>query len=108
MSRSPRYLPLDQIKTRLEVLRTVKGLLDRARLIDRSDVESRFRCEVLALASLVIRDTEWTLMRAELNCGDLGAAPVPQDVLDVVRRFNAIGATRLKSLLRAKGPLRWA
>ena len=105
---APRWLSHEQIKRRLDVLKTVKGLLDRPGSHDHADIESRFRHEVAGLASRALDEAEWALRRAAMACGEHGGAPVERDVLELVRCFNAVGPTRLKTLLKMKGALKWA
>jgi hypothetical protein len=107
MGDSPRWLSSEQIKRRLDVLKTVRALLDRGYAHDRTNVETRFRSEVVSLASSVIHKAEIVLSQAQYEAAEKGAAPIGFEVLELVRRFNAIGSTRLKTLLRMKGPLRW-
>ena len=78
---APRWLSREQIKRRLDVLNTLKGLLDRPGSPDHADYEARFRREVVRLASRALAEAEWALRRAETACGDHGGAPVEHDVL---------------------------
>src|SRR5947209_16185917 len=104
---APQWLSHEQINRRLDVLRTVKALLDDRSSPDHTDIEGRVRREVVRLACRALGEAEWALSQARfasVNHG--GGAPVEHDVLDLVPCFNSIGPSRLKTLLRTRGPFR--
>lgn len=99
---APTWLTVKQIKRRLDVLETVKGLLWHPTTNIHSPVEKRFDEAVANVVQQAIREAEDALRSASVDAGEAGKAPVEQQVIDFVRSFNCIGPARLKALHRSR------
>lgn len=96
MTIAPKWLDLEQIERRREVLQTVEWLMSLSRVSDRSSVSERFDHAVVITACQAVREASAALRVAAAKAEQSGAAPVEQHVLDLVRNFNSIGPARLE------------
>lgn len=99
---APARLTMEQIQRRLDVLQTVNGLLWCPATGPHSPVEKRFDEAVAEVVKRAIREAEAALWSASAEAGEVGKAPVEQQVVDLVRSFNCIGPARLKQLHRSR------
>ncbi|WP_027514748.1 hypothetical protein [Bradyrhizobium sp. WSM1417] len=99
---APTWLTKDQIRRRLDVLETVKGLLWYPTTNIHSPVEKRFDEAAADVVKRAIREAEHALRSAFLDAEEAGKAPVEQQVINFVKSFNCIGPARLKQLLRSR------
>lgn len=99
---APTRLTKEQIQRRLDVLQTLDGLLWRPATGPYSPVEKRFDEAVTEVVKRAIREAEAALLTAWAEAGEVGKAPVEQQVIDFVRSFNCIGPARLKQLHRSR------
>ncbi|MCK1631488.1 hypothetical protein [Bradyrhizobium sp. 162] len=91
-----------QIKRRLDVLETVKGLLWHPTTTIHTPVEKRFDEAVANVVKQAIREAQGALRSASVDAEEAGKAPVEQQVIDFVKSFNCIGPARLKRLHRSR------
>ncbi|MET4372490.1 hypothetical protein ABIA99_005196 [Bradyrhizobium sp. LB12.1] len=98
---APTWLTEEQIKRRLDVLETVNGLLWHPTTNIHSPVEKRFDEAVANIVKQAILKAEAALRSASVDAGEVGKAPVEQQVIQFVRSFNCIGPARLKRLHRS-------
>lgn len=99
---APTWLTKEQIKRRLDVLETVKGLLWHPTTTIHSPVENRFDEAVANVAQQAIQEAEDALWSASVEAAEAGKASVEQQVIDFVKSFNCIGPARLKQLHRSR------
>lgn len=99
---APTWLSKEQIKRRLDVLETVRGLLWHPTTNIHSPVAKRFDEAVANVVQQTIKEAEHALSSAAWDAGEAGKAPVEQHVIDLVKSFNCIGPARLKRLHRSR------
>lgn len=99
---APTWLTKEQIERRLDVLETVNGLLWHPTTNIHSPIEKRFDEAVADVVKRAIREAEDALRSASVDAGEVGKAPVEQQVIDFVKSFNCIGPARLKRLHRSR------
>gem|GEM_PF-4809295 len=104
---APKWLNVEQINKRLNVLQTVDGLLSLTIVSNYSSVSERFDYAVAVTARRLLREAEASLRTAATRAEENGAAPVEQAVLDVVTTFNSIGPIRLEQYYHSLTSSRW-
>jgi|SRR5262245_53513878 len=93
----------EQIERAQEVLDIVMSLVEFDRsACGRRSVSERYMSEVLMFVWVAARDANGILARALWEAREHRVAFIDPDIVDTVRRFRAIGPTRLRDLLKQK------
>lgn len=92
----------EQIKRAREVLEVVLGLLEHdQRALDRANFNERYMYQVFWVVMLEVLDADRELSAA-WSASDENVPHISQKTIATVRRFRALGPTRLKGVLSWK------